>query len=417
VEWTYVSTNNATDESVSLGDKEIAQAVDEAGRIVVKIWRGRFGGKLRESSEPRAFDPLDDVEDTKTCKEVVYKHNVSHVTTYGYPTSARIRSRSLTKARHVPLRPYIKAPSRPGAYQREWIRAGGPKGKPIVFTIRYRSRGKRCVAHYHHSYADFFLAALVGLGIKGDVDDAPSASETADSADVNLNSVGRTASSDFASMLGTFQVSLDSRSDQAYDSDDSSDEEDLEKNNGSDATPVADGEECDSDSDPRTDKDVILVSDADEDGEEDDSGSVPHNRNDPILVTDGEESDSECDVHNDPDKSVEPRQKTPTRNGEEIRLSRSHEVSVESQQTTTSHSRGETYPSRSNEEPMDQQRQKAEAHAEIQQRVVEYMAREEEPDQARAITAVKRKIKDGQMEDFPSAKRYLMTLADEATEV
>jgi hypothetical protein len=66
---------------------------------------------------------------------------------------------------------------------------------------------------------------------------------------------------------------------------------------------------------------------------------------------------------------------------------------------------------------MDQQRQKAEAHAKIQQRVAEYMEREEEPDHARAVTAVKRKIKDGQMEDFPSAKRYLMTLADEATEV
>jgi hypothetical protein len=53
------------DEDVSLGDKEIAQAVDEAGRIVVKLRRGRFGGKLRQSSTPRPFDPLDDVDDTK----------------------------------------------------------------------------------------------------------------------------------------------------------------------------------------------------------------------------------------------------------------------------------------------------------------------------------------------------------------
>lgn len=81
----YSQTNICTDDDVTLGDKEIAQAVDEAGRIVVKLRRGRFGGKARESSEPRAFDPLDDVDDTKTCKEVVYKHNVSHVTTYGYP--------------------------------------------------------------------------------------------------------------------------------------------------------------------------------------------------------------------------------------------------------------------------------------------------------------------------------------------
>lgn len=84
-----MKTNNRTDEDVSLGDKEIAQAVDEAGRIVVKMWRGRFGGKLRDSSEPRAFDPLDDVDDTKSCKEVVYKHNVSHVTTYGYLEASR----------------------------------------------------------------------------------------------------------------------------------------------------------------------------------------------------------------------------------------------------------------------------------------------------------------------------------------
>jgi hypothetical protein len=76
-------TENSTDEDYSLGDKEIAQAVDEAGRIVVKIWRGKFGGKLRESDEPRAFDPPDDVDDMKSCKEVVYKHNISHVTTYG----------------------------------------------------------------------------------------------------------------------------------------------------------------------------------------------------------------------------------------------------------------------------------------------------------------------------------------------
>ena len=140
--------NCSTDADVSLGDKEIAQAVDEAGRIVVKLRRGRFGGKIKESSGPRAFDPLDDVDDTKSSKEVVYKHNVSHVTTYGCAEVSRIRSSSLTEARHVPLRPAPEASlPRPGAYAREWIRADGPEGNSIVFTIRYRSRGKCCLAH------------------------------------------------------------------------------------------------------------------------------------------------------------------------------------------------------------------------------------------------------------------------------
>jgi hypothetical protein len=136
-------TDNFTDEDVSLGDKEIAQAVDEAGRIVVIIRRGKFGGKLQESDEPRAFDAPDDVDDTRSCKEVIYKHNVSHVTTYGYAKAASIISSSLTKARHVPLRPAPEVlPPRPGAYGREFIRADGLEGKPIVFTFRYRSRGK-----------------------------------------------------------------------------------------------------------------------------------------------------------------------------------------------------------------------------------------------------------------------------------
>jgi len=115
--------------------------VDEAGRIVVKIRRGRFGGKLKESSEPRAFDLLDDVDDLKSCKEVVYKHNVSHMTTYVLHTSDT-RISPLTDFSHVPLGPVKEKPPRPGGYRREWIRAEGSEGKSIVFTIRYRSRGK-----------------------------------------------------------------------------------------------------------------------------------------------------------------------------------------------------------------------------------------------------------------------------------
>ena len=168
-------TDCFTEGDVVLGYKQIAQAVDEAGRIVVKFRRGRFGGKIRESSEPRAFDPLDNVDDTASCKEVVCKHNVSHVTTYGYPKASRIRSSSLTKARHVPLRPAPEAaPPRPGAYEREWIRADGLEGKPIVLTIRYRSRGRFYLGHYPWSCIDSNAAALIALGIKNDVIDAPS---------------------------------------------------------------------------------------------------------------------------------------------------------------------------------------------------------------------------------------------------
>jgi hypothetical protein len=75
--------DDSTDENVSLGDKQIAQAIDESGRIVVKLWRGKFGGKMKDSSREQLFDRLDDVDDMASCKEVVHKHNISHVTKYG----------------------------------------------------------------------------------------------------------------------------------------------------------------------------------------------------------------------------------------------------------------------------------------------------------------------------------------------
>jgi len=176
---------------------------------------------------------------------------------------------------------------------------------------------------------------------------------------------------------------------------------------------VADGEESDSDRNSGNGRDAILVSDGEGDGEEGDSGSVPHNRDDPIPVT---ESDSDGDLRHEPDDSTEPRQETPTKT-EEAHLSQRNEAAVELRQTTPSHDGEEKHPSRSNEEPMGQQRRKAEAHAEIRQRVSEYMQREGEPDQAKAITAIKRKIEDGQTEDFPCSKRFRMTLADEAMDV
>jgi hypothetical protein len=300
------------------------------------------------------------------------------------------------------------------------------------------------MAHYLHSCIDSVAAALVALGIKDDVDDAPSASGTVDSAGVNLNSASRTPSADFASMLGTFQVSLPSRSDEADESDDSSDEEDMEEDDGSVATHVTHSEEGDSGADSRNGDDSILVSD----GEQGDSGGVPDNRDDPIVLTDGEESDSDGDL-TDAEESVEPRQEsstqnevdigpsqinggsgnhrrqegeataatatpTPTQNEEESHPSLNNEISVE--QETATQTAEKPHPSRSNEKFMTQRRQDAQAHAEIRRRGSECMTREEELHQAGAITAVKRKIQNDQMEGLPAAKRNLKT-PSEATDV
>jgi hypothetical protein len=303
------------------------------------------------------------------------------------------------------------------------------------------------MAHYRRSCVDSVAAALVALGIKDDVDNAPSTSGTVDSAGVNLNSAGRTPSADFASMLSTFQVSLSSRSDVADQSDDSSDEEDMEEDDGSDATHVAHGEEGDSGGDSANGNDPILVSDGEKDGEEGDSGTVPDNRDDPIVLTDGEEGDSDSDLTN-PEKSVEPRKETsnqngvdvgpsqsnegsenhrrqeeettaatptPTQNEEESHPSLNNENSVEQEETATQNAE-EPHASQSNERSKGTRRQETQARAEIRRRGPECMTREQEPDQAEAITAVKRKIQIGQMEDLPVAKRNLKT-PSQATDV
>ena len=44
--------------------------------------------------------------------------------------------------RHVPLRPSNMAFEAPRGYERQWVRATGEASKPIVFTLRYRSRSE-----------------------------------------------------------------------------------------------------------------------------------------------------------------------------------------------------------------------------------------------------------------------------------
>jgi hypothetical protein len=431
------------------------------------------------------------------------------------------------------------------------------------------------MAHYRYSCIDSIAAALVALGIKDDVDDAPSTSGTANSAGVNRNSAGRTPSADLARMLGTFQVSLSSRSDVADESDDSSDEEDMGEDDGSDATHVAHGEEGEEGGDSGNGNDPILVSD-DEQG---DSGCVPGNRDDPIVLAGGmplqqmpnngmnqlsaprmqqsslqnahqqqphmttpnpqrpaqmqqppeqeieeiaqrmmatlsEEkratlrnhvirfmTEQQCrqalEAKKDPlvkylrviarrqaaqaaggqqqlDMQISKRQDeifdfiigqlqqhaklanalklqasgdkvvpassnpnnrfdghnhrrqerettaatptpTPTKNEEEFRSSLKNGNSVEQQEAAAQNADG-SHPDQINEKYMDQRRQEAEAHAEIRRHGSEHMTREEEPDQAGAITAVKRKIQNDQMEDLPAAKRNLK-IPSEATDV
>jgi len=259
---------------------------------------------------------------------------------------------------------------------------------------------------------DSVAAALVALGIKNDVDDAPSPSGTAVPAGTALNSANRSPSADFASMLGTFQVSLTPCLNNAYVPDGSSDEEDVEEDSGSGAICVTNGGASYCGGDFQNRHDLILVSDDEEDGDEEgNAGRAPNNRDNPILVTDGDESGSNGDPHNDTDENAEPRQETPTQSEENTRLSERHGRSVVPRQETPVENGEEIHPCQHTEEFMGQQQQEAEAHAEIRQRVAEYMKREAESDQAQAVTAVKRKIKDEQMEDFTSSKRYLMTLA------
>jgi hypothetical protein len=65
---------------------------------------------------------------------------VSHALKY---ISQQLPSRlvELTRHRHVPLRPSNMERKAPRGYPRQWVRATGEGSKPIVFTLRYRSRG------------------------------------------------------------------------------------------------------------------------------------------------------------------------------------------------------------------------------------------------------------------------------------
>ena len=59
----------------------MAQALEKSGRIVVTVQRGSTGGKIRQRfGERSGIDLFDNVDDMTSCKEIVYKHNISHVT-------------------------------------------------------------------------------------------------------------------------------------------------------------------------------------------------------------------------------------------------------------------------------------------------------------------------------------------------
>ena len=203
-----------------------------------------------------------------------------------------------------------------------------------------------------------------------------------DSTDMDLTSIYRATASaspgPFPNPLvlktSDFQASLDSHSGETHESQECIDDEDSEEDNSSDATIVADGEESDFDSDPRTGKDAILVSDDEEDTEGNNSGRVPSNRDDPILIHEADENNPSQSSERPEDPT---RPETPTQNKEKIRL-----FAIQNRVKTPYSWKNRGYV----------------------------------PDRAEAITAVKRKINDGQPEDLFSSKRHLMTLA-EATDV
>lgn len=94
-------------------------------------------------------------------------------------------------------------------------------------------------------------------------------------------------------------------------------------------------------------------------------------------------------VHNNPDRSVKPRQ------------------------DLSPQIRAAPGPSHGNKKSNDQKRQEAEALADIQQRVREYLAMKASSDRVVTTpTAGKRKIRDELAEDLPAIKRWLNTLAE-----
>lgn len=135
---------------MSLDNHQIAEEADQTGRIVVKLIRGRFANrKAEESSRVRSFDPPEHVDRVSSCKEVVHKHNVTHTLKY---VSAECLTRSiLTICRHVPLRRSQTVYKMSCGYKRRWERGTGEGAEPIVFTLRYRSRGKDNLASFFPS--------------------------------------------------------------------------------------------------------------------------------------------------------------------------------------------------------------------------------------------------------------------------
>lgn len=144
------STDHCADENLSLGNHQIAKEAYQTGRIVVKLIRGRFANrKAEESTRVRFFDPPEHVDLVASCKEVVHKHHVTHTLKY---VSAEYFARViLTIRRHVPLRRSQSVYKRSCRYKRRWERGTGEGAEPMVFTLRYRSRGTDNLASFFPS--------------------------------------------------------------------------------------------------------------------------------------------------------------------------------------------------------------------------------------------------------------------------
>lgn len=129
------------DDDMDLDNHSIAEQVDRQGRIVVKLRRGHFANQKREGGcGEKSFDPPEHIDTSTTHNKVVHKHHVSHTLKYNQNIILRDFN-ELTRYRHVPLRPSNMEATAPCRYQRQWVCATGEGSKPIVFTIRYRSRG------------------------------------------------------------------------------------------------------------------------------------------------------------------------------------------------------------------------------------------------------------------------------------
>jgi sRNA-binding regulator protein Hfq len=78
----FVRTNGYTDEDLTLDDEEIDQASNTFGRIIIKVQGGKLGGEIQQRSD--SFSIV--VDGTTSCKKVVHKHNISHVTKNEIPS-------------------------------------------------------------------------------------------------------------------------------------------------------------------------------------------------------------------------------------------------------------------------------------------------------------------------------------------